>query len=451
MRIQFLTGSLLAVSFLMMACPDGTADPNQNTSSDGGSGNGGGNSDGSNQIDLGCELDDQCGTGEICDMATGECVAGYDCSLNPGICNFCSDPGDVCGTGTAQTYCDEEAGVCRRTRGTCDPCDVDEQCGAGQSFPNQCIDGRCAEGCGSTCVAGFACESGGCVPVETAGSCDTAILCRNGETCPDGEQCSDLGVCLSICTEDSECGAGQICSLDPGPLLGQCIQGCIEGQTIISGTETLICHADGRYGPLCDTPGSSDGCPEGLECEDDGHCGLTGCQTSEDCPVVRTYCDTDSGECVAGCQSEDDCAAFELCEENVCVAQGCRGKDVSCGLGQWCCGEELYETEECPTDVLDGDCFLAPDPWCRVCEGNDDCADINSFNQTSYCYELQQEDDQGNTSTLGKFCSVGCDSDLDCPRGLPCLELPTDQEGVTVKGCLDSLCAPIVEAREASQ
>lgn len=435
-----------------LGCPDGAVglegEPADSQDAGGGNGNGSG---GSNTVDFGCELDDQCDQGEICDFGTGECIAGYDCTQNPGICNFCSDPGDVCGTGTAEAYCDEEAGVCRRTRGTCDPCVTDSECGTGQDYPNICLNGRCAEGCGTTCVAGFQCESGGCVPVESAGSCETAILCRNGEACPDGQRCSDLGVCLAICTEDSECAAGYICSQDPGPNLGQCIAGCIEGQTVMSGSETLICHANGRYGPLCTTPGSTDGCPDGTECEDDGHCGLTGCQTSNDCPLQRTYCDTATGECVPGCEVDDDCAAFELCEEGTCIEQGCRGKDVSCGLGQWCCGEERYATEECPSGVEDGQCFLTPDPWCRTCNDNDDCADINFFGQTSYCYELQQEDDQGNTTTIGKFCSVGCETADDCPRGLACNELPTDQEGVTVNGCLDNICGPISEAQAGSQ
>lgn len=445
-----LSPSMLSVSCLLMSlalvagCPEPTGTVEPEPSADGGDAPGPGAGPGV-VVDLGCSSDANCDAGQICDLAEGVCVDGYDCSGNPGLCEFCGEAGFDCGFG-GPAYCDTDAGTCRRSKATCDTCANDAECGSNANFDNKCIDGFCADGCGA-CPAGFACQGGGCVPVEQAGSCEGAITCRDGETCPDGQRCSDLGVCLNICSDDTECGPGEICSQDPGPLLGICISGCPPRETLMSNGETLICHANGRFGSQC---ADNSGCPSGLECETDiGYCASPGCQSSADCPLPRTYCNVATGECVDGCETEDDCGAFELCEENTCVKQGCRGKDVSCGLGEWCCGHEFYDDPStCPTGVEEGSCFLTPDPWCRTCEDDDDCADIDRLGYASHCYELQQEDENGETVSLGKFCSVGCNNNVDCPRGLQCaMDIPTPTEGETTNGCLSALCAPIAEAR----
>jgi hypothetical protein len=116
---------------------------------------------------------------------------------------------------------------------------------------------------------------------------------------------------------------------------------------------------------------------------------------------------------------------------------------VSCNLGEWCCGAEAFsDAATCPAGVADGACFLTPEPWCRTCETNDDCADV--VPGPSNCYELKN----GAGDSIGKFCSVGCSTNADCPRGLQChTDLPTDQDGVTISGCIDTLCAAIDAAR----
>ncbi len=441
----------LLTSAALLATPACTGSTGPTGDGDGDTDGGDGDGDGDpgdgdvNPVDLGCSADTACGNGEVCDLETGECVAGLDCSANPSICAFCSDPGDSCNTGTAPTYCDEDAGVCRRAKATCDACSGDAECGDGANFPNKCVDGYCAEGCGA-CPAGFQCAGGGCVPVQTAGSCESALICRNGETCPDGERCSELGVCLRLCEDDDECPAGQICSLEAGPLNQQCINGCPEGQTVMSGGQTLICHADGRFGLPC--PDTA--CAPGFECDmSDGHCDVSGCQNSQDCPLVRTYCDTGTGECVDGCENAGDCGAFEECVDMQCVAGGCRGKDVSCNLGEWCCGTEFFADNACPAEVEEGDCFLTPEPWCRTCEENDDCADLSVGGSAPPCLELTQQDENGNDVSLGKYCPVGCESNIDCPRGLQCLEVPIDDQGNTGMACIGAICQPIAEARAA--
>ncbi|MBM4282803.1 MAG: hypothetical protein FJ137_19315 [Deltaproteobacteria bacterium] len=402
-------------------------------------------------VDLGCAADDDCGDGLVCDGATATCVPGFDCSVNTTICGFCGAPDVDCGfdAAVAAAFCDvDHGGVCRRSKGACAPCDADDECAPGATgLPSRCRDdgagGFCAPGCGP-CADGFVCVDGGCQPQPQAGTCSTAVLCGDGAPCPDGQACSALGVCLSLCAGDGDCPLGSICAEEP-PLRGTCVTGCVLGQRVQQDGVERVCHGDGRYGDPCFTPGASTGCPAGTECRADGACERAGCQSDAECPLPRTYCDVGSAGCVDGCNDADDCAAFELCEGNRCVAQGCRGKNASCENGQFCCGTELYATGDCVdragAAVDDGLCFLAPDPFCRACESDDDCADIDAFGFASFCFELQRQDESGNAQTLGKFCSTGCRDNDDCPRGLRCLtDLPTP-DGGTTSGCLESLCA----------
>lgn len=393
-------------------------------------------------VDLGCVADEDCGAGTVCDKPTGACIAGFDCTQNSTICGFCGDADVDCGFGVAVAYCDEAAGVCRRAKGTCEACLDDAECAAADNgLPSPCIDGFCAAGCGA-CPPGFLCTQGGCVPAPAAGQCDGATLCGDGAACPDGTRCSDLGVCLTLCTADADCPADRYCFTDPGPLDEQCIEKCPLGTLNGAGDR---CHADGRFGDPCPTPDATTGCPAGTVCRADGTCILTGCQSDADCPLVRTYCDTTTSECVEGCNDVGDCGAFETCEGGQCVAGGCRSADSSCELGEFCCGADLYEDGACGDAVDDGSCFLAPDPFCRPCEDDEGCADIQAFGFASFCYELKDQNDQ----SLGKYCSVGCVEMADCPRGVPCrAELPTPEDGVTTQGCLDARCQLIAAARE---
>jgi hypothetical protein len=416
--------------------------------------NGGANGEGEGEggpatpVPLACQLDEDCGAGLVCDQTTGDCVGGQDCSQNPDICAFCGDltlvPPLECGFSTGPAFCDQGAAVCRRQRLTCQPCDDSAQCADGPTgLASLCTEGFCAAGCGA-CPLGFACDGGGCVPVGGIELCATSIDCRDGAACPVGERCTDLGVCLPVCQDDSECPLGEVCEDTPGPQQGSCVDGCPTGDARTENGVENVCHADGHYRERCPTAP----CVAGTECDPSGVCQRTGCVDDNDCDLMRTVCDIAQGICVDGCNDAGDCGAFEDCDVvdgvGTCVPQGCQGKDLSCSLGQWCCGAEAFaDAADCPSSVADGQCFVAPDPWCRSCVGDDDCADIERLGYASSCYELQ--DGEGNS--LGKFCSVGCDSNADCPRGVDCvLDLPT-ADGATTHGCLDALCPAIAAAR----
>lgn len=450
------------LALISTACPGAAGAGPGEGEGEGAEGEGEGNG---GPVDVGCARDEECGAGEICDLTTSDCVAGLDCTANAGLCDFCGDFNADCGFGTLPAYCSSDAGVCRRQQGECGVCDDDTQCADGPTgLPSVCAPssastgtGFCAAGCGA-CPAGFACAGGGCVPaVDETGVdvCASSLPCGDGGGCPQGQTCTELGVCLALCTRDADCPAGDICVLDGGPNQSQCVQGCPLGETAIQDGVDVVCHADGRFAPPCPTEGATTGCPTGTECDAAGVCQRAGCQSDDECPLIRTFCDVASGTCIDGCNSVDDCGSFELCEginPGQCVPEGCIGKEISCDLGEWCCGAELFEdASSCPAEVGDGDCFIAPDPWCRTCEDNDDCADIaanDPFGQPSLCFELTRTNASGQEESLGKFCSVGCNDNGDCPRGVDCVQdLPTEEEGVTAKGCLDLLCPNIAGAR----
>jgi len=419
----------------------------------GGGGEGEGEGEGGNggSVDIGCDADDACEAGTVCDLPTGTCVPGFDCSVNTTICGFCGTPDVDCGFGSAPAFCDEDAGVCRRVKATCAACVNDGECGEGPTgLPSVCRDGFCAAGCGA-CPQGFTCSGGGCTPLPgttTSGTCDGTILCGDGTVCPDGQTCSSLGVCISLCDSDVECPLGRVCQVG-GPTAGTCVAGCPFGQRVNQNGIDKICHGDGRFGDPCPTPGSATGCPASTECTASGACDLAGCQSDAECPLPRTYCDLGTSTCVSGCNDVNDCNAFELCENNVCRQQGCRSKDTSCNLGEFCCGQEAFaQAGSCPAPAQSGQCFLAPEPWCQRCEDDDDCAAGATFGFTAHCYEMtRQNPETGEDENLGKFCSTGCRDNDDCPRGVRCITDLPNPDGGTTQGCLDALCASYPEQR----
>ncbi len=441
MRAALLVSFSLLFVVVSSGCPgDG---PNEST----GEGEGEGEGEGP-VVELGCDGDDACDDGLVCDLDSGDCIAGFDCSVNPGICDFCGDSEVDCTFGSADAFCDVDHGsVCRRTKGACAVCSDDSECGdSAAGLASVCDDGFCAPGCGP-CADGFTCLDGGCAPLPgttTSGTCDGTVQCGGDDDCPTGLSCS-LGVCLKLCAADVDCPTGRICQ-DTGPTRNTCVQGCPFGTRVEQDGVPKICHGDGRFGDPCTVVGSTDGCPPSTECLADGSCDLAGCQSDRECPLARTYCDEASAACVPGCNDNADCGAFELCDvvAHICEPQGCRSKNTSCNAGEFCCGAELYaDSGTCPAPVVDGACFQANDPFCRTCAEDADCGDINAFGFSSYCYELKRTDpDTEQEVSLGKFCSVGCRTNDDCPRGIRCYnDLPTPTEGEVTSGCIEAVCA----------
>lgn len=350
-----------------------------------------------------CTSDEGCPDGLSCAPITGLCVDGV-----PG-CGADSD----CGDGS---FCDEASRVCRAIRAFCDPCSIDEECGAG----NKCVkaDGVPVGFCGAACGDGGACDNpktrcadGQCVPVTT---------CEDVQPCvPDT---------LQTCDADADCteGVEQFCDIS----IGQCLaraSGCSFG---------LVCNNVSRS---CEPSCTGDGdCQANQRCINSLCQEIARCESNADCAqnkVCRIEPGAAEGECVSTCRNSADCPLSQIC------ARGDDGR-LTCRAG-------------CATN---GDC--APNERCDtatracvggagVCQINDVCSSCQVCNQTAlrcvaadalYCSEC-------NSSGLDASCGPGglclngsclpqC-PDTGCPRGFLCRRF-TDQQGAE----LTRACAP---------
>lgn len=182
-----------------------------------------------------CSSSRVCVTSQACTRAA-DCPSGYACDMR-GVCvPGCTDA--ECSARGAGLVCDATARQCVPSGrcsantdctapnvclgGSCQPptnqCQFDYQCsGTGQS----CVDGQCVVGC-TTANAATMCASG---QVCTAGHC----AYPTGSTCSPACGASQLcvsGACLTTCSTDATCGAGNFC--DHG-----------------------VCRVDTRPHPLC--------------------------------------------------------------------------------------------------------------------------------------------------------------------------------------------------------
>ncbi|NUN16264.1 MAG: hypothetical protein HUU55_21770 [Myxococcales bacterium] len=227
-----------------------------------------------------------------------------------------------------------------------------------------CVSGEC-KGLGlivctqdSDCGKGQMCKidaeapcANQCVPIEE-GPCKSNEDCPKCSVCVGGE-CKGLG--LIVCTQDSDCGKGQMCKIDPeAPCANQCVP-------IEEGT----CKTDAD-------------CPPCWVCNA-GECKATGfavCLSDADCGDGK-MCIVDpvapcNNQCVAkepGCTNDEDCGSCA-----VCVAGECKGlglimctSDDDCSQGESC---QIDQTDPCknacvptaPECTSDADC-----PVCAVC------------------------------------------------------------------------------------
>lgn len=179
---------------------------------------------------------------------TGQCRAAY-------VCDGVSTGGDVCVPRCrAESDC-ADGFTCRACDDRCvpkqspgvrigQPCDVDAQCGTGESctrvdgqaqgFCSQpCGAGQCSSGCpeGSTCqevgseralLCVRNCEQGTCNPALQCAAFPGGVQaclppCRDTADCPSGATCSGAGQCLGTGSSDGGCS---LCGgpVDAGPV-----------------------------------------------------------------------------------------------------------------------------------------------------------------------------------------------------------------------------------------
>jgi len=220
--------------------------------------------------DTGCQSDDDCAKGEVCQFidcampagAAADRAAPFMCEpvgqcvpeVIPSGCETDSDcPGGmIC---QLDVVCDALPCDCKEgadcmcaspcfTQGTCVPtfpgeCSSDMDCPTGYACISEVVCPACEAcdpgmecGCMAECV-----ETSSCVPLPPPGECFGDADCPAGFFCEflydgfkcggseSGEKCMGAGICMPLedplyCVDDSECPAGMICSSDPNSYCG---------------------------------------------------------------------------------------------------------------------------------------------------------------------------------------------------------------------------------------
>lgn len=358
----------------------------------------------------GCRVSEDCESG-VCDIATGQCLAGscgdqlqsgdetgIDCG---GACNSCADSA---GCAAAE---DCESGVCvdeicqspACNDGVLNGAESDVDCGAGLGCPTCEAGQRCDddEQCNS-----FSCD-------ESAGLCLEAT-CQDGIL--NGEE-TDLD-CGGGC--DLGCAPGSLCNTSEDCFYGVCGTGVCDFPKCDDGvTNDLETDVD-CGGPLCDTCVVPSGCNQGSDCVT-GVCEGERCVDASctDTVLNGSETDVDCGgggckECVEGdsCVESSDCTT-KACITGVCVPPGCTDTelnggetDVDCGGPCAGCADGLLCTQ--PSDCLSG-----------VCTGGT-CTPPSCDDNVSNGFETGVDCGGAAAGGCSATCAVGdgCLDDVDC-------------------------------------
>jgi Cys-rich repeat protein len=209
-----------------------------------------------------CTGDADCGAGEVCHLASGECykpeVTGCTdnsecaedelCDVATGICTpgGCTDDSDC----PAGKVCNVEAGVCETPIDT--GCHADVDCAFGlvcDLESGDCVDAGPGCAIDSDCPAGQVCNAstGICEDATSGNSCTTDSDCVSTEVCdPVSRVCVDPN---ETCSSDADCTSDKVCNLSTGlcevvdvPVCSVDAGACDEQCSICSGGHCLsIC------------------------------------------------------------------------------------------------------------------------------------------------------------------------------------------------------------------
>jgi hypothetical protein len=276
----------------------------------------------------------------------------------------------------------------------------------------------------SDCQENWICDIYGnyCRCVNDDG-CNTAI----------GERCTTAGTCeiYTGCKTDQDCAGCQRCEIESGECLCTDDCGCAEGEK---------CNASGYCQP-------SSGCFDNADCAQGEICNTptktcipaNTCTSKFQCPLGQICT---GGTCVDGCEDHGDCPwendVKSACMDGSCVAGVC-GDDSFCDFMEYC---------------NNGNCLSAYDeqdaPYCRPCDNMvlDTCGPVSNP-CLIYPYLPPEEFAQVSDEYCAVDCSEGqrcpngfecssiisikqtdlCQTDNDCPLGLPCLKGAEEDEG----------------------
>ena len=353
------------------------------------------------------------------------CTTMQDCG-GQGIC-----VGGICESVTpcsADSECSE--GICHSTRGYCVECDGRHQ-------------GECAQG--FTCQFDFTCVS---TAQPDAGMGDASAMS-----------------CSGMCTDRTECGAGQVCSggmccppparcftPDDCPSNRPDCNGatgeCFGGDDCFSDAECATRPGCGGGACRCDAPQvgqpgvcrvAPDACQGDVDCAMGEFCTVMSsprvcvsapaCTMDSECANLGLVCNTAQMICQNGtpCPMGNECnPATQACVAGVCTVQDCLNTPSLCGPNETC----EPAIRQCIPNPLGpcpgGQVDCSQGYWCNDtispaqcefgCSDNADCPG-------GICNAAHQCESMMPPPGGGQVCGP-CTADADCPAGSRCVNAP---------------------------
>ena len=413
----------------------------------------------------GCQSDNDCPAGQLCDATTGKCGAKAECTSNAD----CKDPTKpLCKDGKCEAKgsecfsdvdCPADKSRCVDNKCTTPECSSDADCN--DPTKSKCVGGVCQAECekDADCTDGKSCVSGQCQVVsecKTDADCKDKDkpLCKNEQCVPECQvdaDCANGNICIdNKCTPPPpECTTNADCQDPTKPICqnGACVARppcktdaectdpakpvCVNG---ICGPKTgcksdADCAADAAKPRCVVATGQCQACATDAHCKAWQQCNTTSftcttrpgqCGVDKDCPQTLPYCE--SNKCVS-CRTDANCRKFNACQSGNCVYVGCRQDTecapqvcdkqstqcVDCLTNANCKTGEVCTNNKCvkgPSCTKDADC-AKPTPACDTAAGK--CVECTN---ATFC-------PAGYKCTGGKC--VNCTQDSECQSGQICL------------------------------
>lgn len=309
-----------------------------------------------------CQADADCPSSQICDLASGKCVAPTVCVTN----SDCPSP-QGCNLSTGTCY-NPPPTTCSSNN----DCSSSERCNFTTHLCVQCIS---ASDCDSTPTTPLCSSSGHCV------QCTSNLNCHNNT--PSTPVCDPAGTCVQ-CNSSADCVPGfsphNTCNLATKTCVG-----CLTNTDCPSTT------------PLCNS--TTNTCYQ--------------CAGDSDCTTINfgntPHCDTNTNLCQQ-CLTNTDCpGATGLCDLN---AQP-NTNQCTCGFGNLCpigttCNNFFCHNNKCNSD---SDCTTINSGLTPHCNANNTCVQCST---NSDCPDPVFKDCNQATG------QCGCAGSTLCPTGTFC-------------------------------
>ncbi|MCA9542101.1 MAG: hypothetical protein KC620_24560, partial [Myxococcales bacterium] len=258
--------------------------------------------------------------GRADDGGAGDGTVGADHGMGDGGLD-CPGGRTRCGEDCADLQSDDaHCGRCDRTCAEGEACAegvCEGLCPAGRQLcGGRCVDvggdpGHCGD-CDQACAEGEVCDGGGCLAI---GDCRDEG-CRGLTWCDEAS-----GLCRPGCTEDGQCGAGEVCAEHAcGCPAGAhaCADGCFAADDATRcGAECRRCPGDANGAATCVDGACGLRCGEGFRlcggtC---AACPAEGGTTCEGDRCVASGCDPGEHRCDGDCVADDVAHCGEACAE----------------------------------------------------------------------------------------------------------------------------------------